>query len=308
MGKSGSDLLWVQRGQDSTQVLTPATGEAGDGIYAYFPRSVAMRRYYADHRTAWDIGLAPSRVVDLTEPANMETLLAFAKDEFAKLKRVMPGYIMPKVSRNNIQRFGRVVTQFVAQNHPWAGAWVVPHQGPGVPTSKQVVIADESAIVKAHPRFKDHPVTGQSQSFQKAIRPFRDQIYQAIIDAADCGPFDGGCVVFANALQSVIGGDVVVVTRTGSNAADHAAVRLNGVLCDFDGPLPPAAFLRRFANNEHVDVDSYRPIADGDLPDACHDTALQDQLCALLGQALGVNNEQVQQDSEEAKSAPQPGF
>lgn len=36
-----------------------------------------------------------------------------------------------------------------------------------------------------------------------------DNLYEALLREADCGPFDGGCLVVALALQQVLGGDVV---------------------------------------------------------------------------------------------------
>ena len=67
-----------------------------------------------------------------------------------------------------------------------------------------------------------------------------NDFYRMILDAAGCGPFDGGCVVFARALQKVVGGEIFVLTRT-DGRADHAAVLRNGVLIDYDGPLPVLA-------------------------------------------------------------------
>lgn len=151
----GDGVLRVQRAQVGGDRPRAATGEAGDGIYAYFPKSAAMRSYYAGKRgqfdevSLWDIDLDASRVVDLTQPQNMAELLAYARGQFAQLARSMPGYVTPVVSAHNIQRFGRIVEGFVRAHRPWAGAWIIGHKGPGIPTSRQVVIADESAMLSA---------------------------------------------------------------------------------------------------------------------------------------------------------------
>lgn len=151
----GDGVLRVQRAQVGGDRPRAATGEAGDGIYAYFPKSTAMRRYYMGKRSEvgeaslWDIDLDASRVVDLTQPQNMAELLTYARAQFSQLERSMPGYVTPVVSAHNIQRFGRIVEGFVRAHRPWAGAWIIGHKGPGIPTSRQVVIADESAMLSA---------------------------------------------------------------------------------------------------------------------------------------------------------------
>ncbi|MBY0464776.1 MAG: hypothetical protein K2W33_07505 [Burkholderiales bacterium] len=156
----GDGVIRVQRAQTGGGRLRAATGEAGDGIYAYFPKSVAMRNYYVGKRgqfdevALWDIDLDANRVVDLTLPANMTELLAYARAQFAQLERSMPGYVTPVVSVHNIQRFGRIVEGFVRTHRPWAGAWIIGHKGPGIPTSRQVVISDESAMLSAVERPK----------------------------------------------------------------------------------------------------------------------------------------------------------
>lgn len=99
-----------------------------------------------------------------------------------------------------------------------------------------------------------------------------DDLYEALLREADCGPFDGGCLVVAQALQQVIGGDVVVLVRAESGIADHAAVLFDGMLWDFDGPLSPSAFVKRFQENElsatGEQCGGFRPIEPGDLEDA----------------------------------------
>lgn len=121
--------------------------------------------------------------------------------------------------------------------------------------------------------------------FLSAIEPYRDEIYCAIIEVGDCGPFDGGCVVFAQALQRVIGGDIVVLTRS-NGQGDHAAVEYCGQLYDADGPLPPAEFIERFARNEFANVTGYRMMHPGDLREAVRDSSLEDRLVGIFCEAL----------------------
>lgn len=133
-------------------------GEAGRGVYAYVP-SAAMRRYYtAAGETVYSLSLIEGDVPDLTG-SEMPLLLSFAKTEFERIAEQMPGYRVPRVSASNIQRFGRIVEQYIAQRHPNAVAYIVPHKGPGIPTGKQVVIKNLQAfeISSAKPKQAKQP-------------------------------------------------------------------------------------------------------------------------------------------------------
>jgi hypothetical protein len=127
----------------------------------------------------------------------------------------------------------------------------------------------------------------------EAAWPFRNKnkIYSLLIDKIDSGPFDGGCVTMAMALQMVTGGEIVVLVgtphrNTDQEAAQHAALLLNGKLIDGDGPAEPDAFINRFVRNEmaHVGgtISHIRPIESGDLPEAPRDLELAQQIAKLL--------------------------
>lgn len=109
----------------------------------------------------------------------------------------------------------------------------------------------------------------------------RNRIYQLLIDAIDSGPFDGGCVVFAQALQIKYGG-LIVVLLDRNRQADHAAVKIDNILIDADGPAEIDAFVKRFEKNERVEIFGIRPIRDSDLPDAPRDLELSDKIAKLL--------------------------
>lgn len=125
-------------------------------------------------------------------------------------------------------------------------------------------------------------------SFKAALAPHLDAIYRTLSAVADMGPFDGGCLACANALQSVIGGQVVVLTRVGTGQADHAAVELDGKLFDLDGAAAPQQFIERFERNEGVRISGYRPIAPGDLPDAPTSPTLERALTKIMRKAIPV--------------------
>jgi 8-oxo-dGTP pyrophosphatase MutT (NUDIX family) len=123
-----------------------------------------------------------------------------------------------------------------------------------------------------------HP--GLAQLVSKNIN---EDVYD-VLQPLDCGPFDGGCVLVAQALQQIYGGRVVVLTDE-NDRAQHAAVLANGQLIDYDGAADPKEFVQRFEQNERVRIQGIRPIRGRDLPDAPRDP----QLVAQLVQTLGEN-------------------
>jgi predicted GNAT family acetyltransferase len=108
----------------------------------------------------------------------------------------------------------------------------------------------------------------------------KNKIYNLLINTIDSGPFDGGCVVFAQALQIKFGGEIMVLT--GVHGADHAVLSLNGKLIDADGPAEPNEFVHRFEKNELAKITGIRPIHSKDLPDAPRSTELATQIAKLL--------------------------
>ena len=123
------------------------------------------------------------------------------------------------------------------------------------------------------------------RTWRRLRRRIHHALYDDMVGTVGCGPFDGGCVLFARALQAVVGGEVHVVVRP-SGRADHAAVLHEGRLWDYDGPSSPARFLKRFNRAEQSDCTSWRPYRDGDLPEAVADVALEARTAALLRIAL----------------------
>jgi hypothetical protein len=75
-----------------------------------------------------------------------------------------------------------------------------------------------------------------------------------LLNDLDCGWLDGGCLILAEALHQVLGGELVMVV----NAADpdwppqHAAVLWDGWLWDGDGATRRRTFLHRWKYLEGV--------------------------------------------------------
>jgi hypothetical protein len=116
------------------------------------------------------------------------------------------------------------------------------------------------------------------------LKEAKENIYD-ILEPEDCGPFDGGCVLVAQALQKIHGGDIVVLINDRGNA-DHAAVKIGNTLLDFDGPLPVDKFVKRFEKNEHVKITGIRPMKDSDLPEATRNQTLLPKIINLLSKGV----------------------
>ena len=126
-----------------------------------------------------------------------------------------------------------------------------------------------------------------AHGFETAMDPHKDALYTKLIEAAECGPFDGGCVVFAQALQRVMGGHIVVLTSP-RGIAEHACVEFDQRLFDYDGPLPPAAFIERFSKNELATISGFRAIEASDLPEAYRGIKLEDDLARQLQDIFSI--------------------
>ena len=131
-----------QHGSD----MRATTGEAGHGVYAY-PASEAnrMRSYYGSGgETVWRLAPQPDAViVDLTEPGNAAEFLVFAR---AAARGSVFGGPAPRISLSNAHRFGSLIERFIGSRYPEADAWLVRHEGAGIPSGKQLIIRSLSAF------------------------------------------------------------------------------------------------------------------------------------------------------------------
>lgn len=127
----------------------------------------------------------------------------------------------------------------------------------------------------------------------------RELVYSILLDEIDCGPFDGGCLVFAHALQQLHGGEVFVIEGRWKGlghrhppAAQHAFLRCpDGTGLDAAGGSAiediGQRFLRIEGLEETLEVTGVRPYAIGDLPDAAQAESPEflDRLTTALRQA-----------------------
>ncbi len=83
------------------------------------------------------------------------------------------------------------------------------------------------------------------------------QFWQVLQEASsECyGPFDGACLICANALILAAGGGELVHIKSDLNngQCEHYGALIDGVIYDFDGPCSgPDKWVTRFKKNERV--------------------------------------------------------
>lgn len=147
----------AQRSYDGA--LTQSSGEAGEGVYAYPSGSAAMRDYYTKQGET-RIAIAPKPgavIVDLTTPEARKAVVAEAK----------------KMAPNG----KTTATAATIQRHPWAikaylfnqkaDGYLTDHNGPGIPTGKQLIILNEGAF--------DHEKVGPTKVTKEQVQAFMEQ-------------------------------------------------------------------------------------------------------------------------------------
>ncbi|NTF17649.1 hypothetical protein G6L37_04500 [Agrobacterium rubi] len=110
------------------------------------------------------------------------------------------------------------------------------------------------------------------------------KIRHMLESAHGCGPFDGGCLIVAQALQAATGGELVVLVDRYDEAL-HAAIMKDGQLWDYDGPMFPEAFLHRYNNlveEEKYLLVRHREFRDYDLMEAMENDALALRMSVLF--------------------------
>ena len=110
----------------------------------------------------------------------------------------------------------------------------------------------------------------------------KDEAYTLMLNSIGCGPFDGGCLIVAYALQVRLGGEICVLTRK-DGSADHAVLRLGKLFFDADGMASEDEILQRFNENEQASCVGIREYdCTRDLPDAARMPELTWELCRLI--------------------------
>jgi hypothetical protein len=114
----------------------------------------------------------------------------------------------------------------------------------------------------------------------------KDQVYTVLLDATDAGPFDGGCVLAAQALQKVVGGDIYALVNK-DDRAQHAVVKKGSAFYDFSGKKSQQAMLADFnryeAMGEHQTAVGVRPLRADDLMNSPRNDQLAEKIAKLMG-------------------------
>jgi hypothetical protein len=124
-----------------------------------------------------------------------------------------------------------------------------------------------------------------ASNWRRVLPFFHNTAITLIVGEIGCGPFDGGCVIVARAIQTIIGGDVMVLVAE-DDQAEHAVVERNGLLWDYSGPARPTTMIRRFNRAERARIVSRRPLQDGDLTCAASSASLEADLVAVFALAF----------------------
>ena len=153
MTKLSQLLEQYVRVEKDPENLTVADGEAGRGIYFSLSKYPGMVDYYKrgsqeGHRIIKATPKPSTNIVDLSSGENNRELIKFMKSEIEALRQRMAGYIPPRISGGNYQRFGRIIQDFIRQKFPTADAYIVNHQADGtdLPKGKQLVIINEPSF------------------------------------------------------------------------------------------------------------------------------------------------------------------
>lgn len=124
----------------------------------------------------------------------------------------------------------------------------------------------------------------------------RSAVYSWMIESVGCGPFDGGCLLFANALKEIHDGEVWVIESSNrwsdKRVAQHAVLKLpNGRFGDADGIRDANSCIQHFMRNEghFLNKPILREWRVGDLPDAVLSDSFIEDLTSMLNQEVEVS-------------------
>ncbi len=145
-------------------------------------------------------------------------------------------------------------------------------------------------IVNVNPKHPDGPKSYAALANAMNEDDASDKVYELLLDNIGAGPFDGGCVVVAQALQLIHGGELMALVRN-DGTADHAVVQKGNTMYDFDGPGTQEEVVNRFEKNEGTRIAEVRKLRMTDLPDAPRNSELAKQIASLMKEP--VQEEQI---------------
>ena len=134
-----------------------------------------------------------------------------------------------------------------------------------------------------------------------------DKVMELLLDNIGAGPFDGGCVIVAKALQMIHGGEIMALVRP-DGIADHAVVQKGNTMYDFDGPGTPEEVISRFEKNEGARITDVRKLRMTDLTDAPRNSELAKQIASLMKEPVQEAKESIRESYEIEFVCVNPNF
>ena len=96
----------------------------------------------------------------------------------------------------------------------------------------------------------------------------RNKMLQHLERELGAGPFDGGCMAVAKAMQHALPGEIKVLACAKTGRAEHAVLDSAGLYWDFDGPQSEEAILSAWRSHYPGRDFIIREKREGDLPEA----------------------------------------
>ena len=131
-------------------------------------------------------------------------------------------------------------------------------------------------------RSSPHPARGLLVGSKRSTN---DKVMELLLNNIGAGPFDGGCVIVAQALQMIHGGEIMALVRP-DGIADHAVVQKGNTMYDFDGLGTPEEVISRFEKNEGARITDVRKLRITDLTDAPRNTKLAKQIANIMQEPI----------------------
>ena len=143
----------------------------------------------------------------------------------------------------------------------------------------------------------------------------RRRLGKDIIDITGCGPYDGGCLILATAMQRLVGGSVATLRSHGG--AEHAVLDFHGLVVDFEGGGNAAGMIKNFGSHQMLDVHAWDvqtmgPREEGDFPNAPYSEEMVQAVMAKLPKDLGDRLQRIRVDlgldPNQQGPSPAPGM
>lgn len=142
-------------------------------------------------------------------------------------------------------------------------------------------------LKKSYPSNPEAPLADMEHVSKKLMRS--NKYHQILEDHTEGGPFDGGCMTHAMAMQKVFGGDLHGL-HDHQGVVQHAVLRVphgnTHIFLDANGPATDKEIMRRFSEDEMVPIAGHRPLADNDLDEAVRSHEAAESIAGMARKIL----------------------